>query len=51
MEITMSPSDRDDDSWWHHQDELMMQLEEEERIDACNKAVAEYLSQENTHAV
>ncbi len=47
----MSPNEVDDDSWWHYQDELMMQLEEEERINACNKAVDEYLNQENTYAV
>ena len=31
----------DDDSWWHHQDQLMQELEEQERIEACNKALAE----------
>lgn len=41
----------DDMSWWHHQDELMQELEEQERIEACNQAIAEYLSQENHDAI
>jgi len=31
----------DDMTWWHHQDQLMQELEEQERIEACNKALAE----------
>jgi uncharacterized 2Fe-2S/4Fe-4S cluster protein (DUF4445 family) len=33
----------DDDSWWHHMDQMLEQqwLEEQERIEACNKALAE----------
>jgi hypothetical protein len=34
----------DDMTWWHHQDELMQQLEEQERIEACNKALAELMA-------
>ena len=31
----------DDMTWWHQQDLEMQQREEEERIEACNKALAE----------
>lgn len=31
----------DDDSWWHQQDLEMQECEEQERIEACNKALAE----------
>jgi hypothetical protein len=34
----------DDDSWWHQQDLEMQQREEQERIEACNKALAELLA-------
>jgi hypothetical protein len=37
----------DDDSWWHHQDQLIQELEEQERIEACNKALAELKEQED----
>jgi hypothetical protein len=39
------PDMHDDDmTWWHHQDQLMQELEEQERIDACNKALAELMA-------
>jgi hypothetical protein len=39
------PAMHDDDmTWWHHQDQLMQELEEQERIDACNKALAELMA-------
>jgi len=31
----------DDMTWWHHQDQVMQQLEEQERIEACDRALAE----------
>jgi hypothetical protein len=31
----------DDMTWWHHQDQLM---QEQQRIDACNKALAELMA-------
>jgi hypothetical protein len=31
----------DDDSWWHQQDLELQQREEAERIDRCNRALAE----------
>jgi hypothetical protein len=36
----------DDDSWWHHMDQMLEQqwLEEQQRIDACNKALAELMA-------
>jgi hypothetical protein len=37
----------DDMTWWHHQDQLMQELEEQERIEACNKAITEFM--ENYH--
>jgi hypothetical protein len=42
------PAMHDDDlTWWHHQDQLMQELEEQERIEACNKALAELKEQED----
>jgi hypothetical protein len=39
------PAMNDDDmTWWHHQDQLMQELEEQERIEACNKALAELMA-------
>jgi hypothetical protein len=39
------PAMHDDDmTWWHHQDQLMQELEEQQRIDACNKALAELMA-------
>lgn len=32
---------QDDDSWWHQQDQELQEREEQERIDACNRALAE----------
>jgi hypothetical protein len=36
----------DDDSWWHHMDQMLEQqwLEEQQRINACNKALAELMA-------
>jgi len=34
----------DDMTWWRHQDQLMQELEEQERIEACNKALAELMA-------
>ena len=31
----------DDDSWWHQQDLELQQREEAERIERCNRALAE----------
>lgn len=31
----------DDLTWWHQQDLEMQEREEQQRIDACNKALAE----------
>jgi hypothetical protein len=33
--------DDDDMTWWHQQDLEMQEREEQERIEACNKALAE----------
>jgi len=42
------PAMHDDDmTWWHHQDQLMQELEEQERIEACNKALAELKERED----
>jgi hypothetical protein len=45
----MKPNEvwNDDMTWWHHQDQLMQELEEQERIEACNKALAELKEQED----
>ena len=36
----------DDDTWWHHMDQMLQQqwLEEQQRIDVCNKALAELMA-------
>jgi hypothetical protein len=44
-------NENDDDTWWQQLDAEMQEREEEERIEACNRAIAEHLSQENTHAI
>ena len=31
----------DDLTWWHQQDQELQEREEQERIDACNRALAE----------
>jgi hypothetical protein len=41
---------QDDDSWWHQQDLEMQEREEAERIDACNRALAE-LKENNDEGV
>jgi len=45
----MKPNEvwNDDMTWRHHQDQLMQELEEQERIEACNKALAELKEQED----
>jgi len=39
--MNANPWGDDDQSWWHQQDLELQQREEEERIEACNKALAE----------
>ena len=48
----MEPDDvwQDDDSWWHQQDQELQEREEQERIDACNRALAE-LKENNDEGV
>ena len=40
----------DDLTWWHQQDLEMQEREEQERIDACNRALAE-LKESNDEGV
>ena len=40
----------DDLTWWHQQDQELQEREEQERIDACNRALAE-LKEKNDEGV
>jgi hypothetical protein len=41
----------DDLTWWHQQDLEMQEREEAERIDACNRALAELKESGNDESV